>query len=145
VGNINYKSRVLFAALIVLLLFYGCEDAGDKTGKNHRQDPIAITHVYVELGSRGAFLEKIREFADHNSFALRATPANYQDDQLLIQLWRDDIRIIGTNPFSSTGFSFGFYELREDVKISSMGLQTLRNDFHAIFVDLKGVQITRTE
>ncbi|MDF1585810.1 hypothetical protein [Marinimicrococcus flavescens] len=59
--------------------------------------PVRTLSVIMEEGALPAFLQTIQDFSSKNRFAVLITKSSYRPNDILIQAWRDDIKIISTN------------------------------------------------
>ena len=61
-------------------------------------------------GTRDHFFSQVEKYADTYAFAIRIAPNHPDGKRFLIQLWREDMKIIGTNPFDPLEFHIAFYQ-----------------------------------
>jgi hypothetical protein len=61
------------------------------------QSPVRVLVVTIARGALQDFLEQLRSFADADAFALRAGQSSPDPEKILIQMWREDIKVIGVN------------------------------------------------
>jgi hypothetical protein len=65
----------------------------------------------VDGDARDAFLGEVTKFAEKEAFAIRTSQPRQDGEHFLVQLWRQDVKIIILNPFDDpTEFSCFFYQ-----------------------------------
>jgi len=72
------------------------------------EPPIAAVTISFAEGERAAFLERLRELADENSFAIRIASVG-STDNVFVQMFRDDLHVILANPSDRNAFDVGVY------------------------------------
>jgi hypothetical protein len=72
--------------------------------------PRRTERFVIEVGARDSFFEALRQFAERNAFAVRIAPNSPTAKSSLIQLWREDLKVIGVNPFVPEEFRISFYD-----------------------------------
>jgi hypothetical protein len=94
--------------LIALAMFAGSLHAAEPS-RNTSEDPALTERFTIDRLFRDRFLAAIRKYADEQAFAIRIAPSDPSGEHLLIQLWREDVKIIGVNPFKPEEFRISFY------------------------------------
>jgi hypothetical protein len=78
------------------------------TSKTERA--IWSTKALVVSAARNAFLGEVTKFANKEMFAIRTSEPRGDGVHFLVQMWREDVKIIILNPFDDpTQFSCAFY------------------------------------
>jgi hypothetical protein len=71
---------------------------------------IWSTKAIVDSAARSAFLGEVTKFADKEMFAIRISEPRGDGVHFLVQMWREDVKIIILNPFDDPAqFSCAFY------------------------------------
>lgn len=83
------------------------------------------------------FFSRIETFADENAFAIRSAPTRPSSSSSLTQLWREDIKIIGVNPFDPNIYKFRFYK-NDGAPIKSESLNHLVKQIKEVSNNLEG-------
>lgn len=73
------------------------------------QIPIRSVSVTIPASGHQEFLERLHNFADANAFAIRVGHPTPDEKRVTIQMWREDFKVIGVNPFSTEEFRLSFY------------------------------------
>lgn len=81
------------------------------------QLPIRSVRVTIEGEARLRYREKyiaaLNEFALENAFSIRVSHSSPDLDDILVQMWRSDVKLIGVNatesPTSDITFKIGIY------------------------------------
>lgn len=81
--------------------------------RDEPQLPLRTVYVTFDEGRREAVLDRLRTFADANLFAIRVDNTTPDGQDLLIQMWRNDLQIVGVNDYSPRKFAIPFYENQE--------------------------------
>jgi len=108
------------------------------------QMPIEVVVVTVPAASRNAYFDAIRRFADTFGFAQRIGVTNPDGPNFVIQLYREDFKIIGANGSGSevTRFRIPFYFTRNNEDAPNPGaVKKLRRDLVRILKQIDGIQI----
>ncbi len=103
-------------SLSILLIAVLCESATAQTC-GERQLPVRVVMTAMEKSALDAFLERIREFADQEQFAIRIGQSGPNKEDATVILWRTDVKVLGGNA-SDTGarnlrFDLGLYKTCE--------------------------------
>ena len=94
--------------LMALAVSTGTLHAGEPS-HSASEHPVLTERFTIERSSRDHFLAAIRKYADEQAFAIRIAPSDPSDEHIVIQLWREDVKLIGTNPFEPEDFRIYFY------------------------------------
>jgi hypothetical protein len=76
-------------------------------------------------------LEQLKKFAEENGFAIRVGHTTPDGKRVLVQMWREDIKIIAVNPFDTGAFRVSFYQT------CACSQQMVPNSVGALFDKLK--------
>jgi hypothetical protein len=82
---------------------------GNETAVSDDETPIRIVEITVDEGEEEKLFELIRIFADKWQYAIRIAPTSSGSERLLIQMWREDIKVIGLFPSDQGTLKLGFY------------------------------------
>ncbi len=102
----------IFATICVLL--FGCWGyLGVTTLADDFEDdgeaPLHLTKVTVENGKQDAFIRHLRSFADKHGFAIRVAPVRPGGKHIIVEMWREDFKILAVNPFDPCDYEIGIY------------------------------------
>lgn len=77
---------------------------------NPGQLPRRSITIKIDPSQQEELLAQLRSFADKWRYAIRIAPDSPSGDSFLIQMFREDMKIIGTNPFKPGTFGISFYD-----------------------------------
>ena len=106
----------LFYAVIAGALWIGGTSYARATetqpcpAQSESENPRFSQSVAIPTGSREQFFEAIRAFSAKNDFAYRIAPSNPGTGSYLVQLWRDDIKLVAVNSLTPTEFTYYIYD-----------------------------------
>lgn len=81
----------------------------------------------------------MRRFADQNAFAIRIAPTTPDEKHFLIQLWRSDVKMFGTNPYDNI-YRLRFYQ-NGTYPLPSPALDQLVAGINAMLRDVEGITV----
>jgi hypothetical protein len=67
------------------------------TAKSNSESPIRAVQVTISKVALDQYTSQIRKFADTYSFAIRVSHSSPSPEDILVQMWREDVKIIGVN------------------------------------------------
>lgn len=113
----RHTTFTLFVGLICLLIgvLLGFAVSKTQTPEDNEtavsddETPIRIVEITVDEGEEEKLFEQIRIFADKWQYAIRIAPTASGSERLLIQMWREDIKVIGLFPSDQGELKIGFY------------------------------------
>jgi hypothetical protein len=73
------------------------------------QAPLGRVTIHVDAGVRTKFFDRLRGFAEHEAFAIRIAPTHPDGAHFLAQLWREDVKVVGTNSMDANTFDVFFF------------------------------------
>jgi hypothetical protein len=107
----NRSGQWLVLFVLALLLTLLGVRAMEKMDGRDPKVPIRKLVVSFEQEQLDSFFEQIREFSQQNAFAIRIAPTSPTGKDFIIELWREDFKILGANPFDIGTFKFGIYNI----------------------------------
>lgn len=75
--------------------------------------PIKTLRFTVAEQSHAAFVDEVEGFARANGFHTRVGKPTPAERAVTIQMWREDLKVIGVNPFDPSEFRLSFYSSSE--------------------------------
>jgi hypothetical protein len=130
-------------APVCLLLGLGSVCGEAMAAKSNPQVPLRTIAVSVEKNARDAFFEQLKKFADRHAFAIRVAPVRPDGEHFIVQMWREDIKGIGVNPFDPAGFEISFYENDCVHPVPAAHVDVLINDLKLFIGAIQGVTIPK--
>lgn len=76
--------------------------------------PIAYESVTIASDARREFVDEMTNFSDKHQFAIRIGSADPDEIDLIIQMWREDFKVIVNNPLGRYTFNVGIYPTCSD-------------------------------
>jgi hypothetical protein len=104
-------AKVIGTGLLVLLGATGTVGFDAIAARSDGQMPIRSLSITIGYGATDRFFDQVRKFADAHAFAVRIAPTTPDGKHFLVQMWREDIKVIGANPFDPPEtFEISFYK-----------------------------------
>jgi spermidine/putrescine-binding protein len=99
----------IFIGVGVTAVFTKMDESTNKT-YNEQQQPKKIVVITFNQIHQEKFLAQIRKFAEKWAYAIRIAPTELDRDVFLIQMWREDIKIIAVNNYGPGRYSMAFLD-----------------------------------
>jgi len=104
------KSLVIAVVLLAAGGWCSMASAGGSTEvKSESETPRFSLSVSIGKNSREQFFSAIRSFSESHAFAYRIAKSDRNGEHYLVQLWREDVKLVAVNPFSATEFQVDIY------------------------------------
>lgn len=81
----------------------------DKISQEQQQPKKTIVITFDE-SQQDEFFNQVKKFADKWAYSIRIAPTYPGSEVYLIQMWREDIKVIAGNNYGAGRFSMGFFE-----------------------------------
>jgi|SRR5688572_29156549 len=114
------KMSVLIFLLILLLAICTLTTSGrvrinsPTPPSNLEKAPVRKVWITLEQNQHDQLFEQLRNFAGKHAFAIRISQTDSSGEDFLIQMWREDIRIIGADSRDPGLFEIGLYNTYEE-------------------------------
>lgn len=95
---------------LCLILGFAAEDGRTMAARMERQSSLRSVTIHVDTDLRSRFFEELKKFADAHAFAIRIAPTTPDGQRFQVQMWREDIRVIGTNSVNAGAFRISFFQ-----------------------------------
>jgi hypothetical protein len=82
--------------------------------------PLKIVEVSITEDNQEVLFEQIRKYAESWQYAIRIAPTTQNSEKVLIQMWREDIKVIGLYPSDPGELKMGFYYTNPAVHIPEL-------------------------
>ncbi|WP_444941311.1 hypothetical protein ACJJI3_01905 [Microbulbifer sp. ZKSA004] len=128
----NPKSWLMGLIVSEAFLAYGYSAIAYKD--DDIEEPIYKITFKISPDTRS---DRIETFADSNAFAIRSAPTRPNSSSSLTQFWREDIKIIGVNPFDPNIYKFRFYK-NDDAPVVPESLKQLVREIKGVAKNLEG-------
>ena len=100
----------MFEAVICVLIGLAASQVDVMAARIAPENPLRSVRITIGESSQDEFFERLRDFADDNAFAMIVRVVRPDGKHFLVQMWRNDIKVIGVNPFEPGEFRVGFYQ-----------------------------------
>lgn len=104
----THRIQMMMSVCIVLWFIAGGEN--QMVAKSSSEEPIQKVTFSVDKRARSEFFEQLRKFAERHAFAIRIAPNTPDGESFVIQMWREDLKMVSTNSFEPTSFSIYVYK-----------------------------------
>lgn len=84
------------------------------------------------------FLDSLKGFGDHERFAIRIARFGANDDHYAVQLWREDVRVLVSNPNGFSTYHVSIFRTSGS-PVDDIVLKNLENELTRILADASGV------
>lgn len=124
---------LLFALLATCILITSgrVRINSSKTPSKNGQVPIRKVWVTLAQNQHDQFFEQLRKFADKHAFEILISQTDPSGENFLVEMWREDIEVIGVDSGDPGLFKISFFNTSEERPVSSEVIDQL-------IVDLKG-------
>lgn len=128
--------------VMALLLGIGAVDGGVMSANSGNELPIQVLEVRIPTFATDQLVDRIRNFAETYAFAIRVSQSSPDPNNIFVQMWREDIKLIGSN-VSDTGasditFKTFFYKIC-DRPISAEIVDQLVGGLKRIIGEVEGI------
>jgi hypothetical protein len=140
------QRRAPLAALVtVSILAVATAAAAPEAPNGHRnhQAPADAIAVIVPPSARDAYFGLLHRFSDKYGFAIRIAQTTPSGEDFLVQMFREDIKVISTNALTRDKFSLYFFATcdEEADAITRGDIAVMVADLRAMLSKTKGLAI----
>jgi len=145
------KLFVLIFLIIVLLATCTLTTSGrvrinsSTPPSNLEKAPVRKVHITLEQNQHEQLFEQFRNFAGKHAFAIRISQTDPTGEDFLVQMWREDIRIIGSDSGDPGLFKMGFYNTYEESPVPLRVFDELIADLEELIVEIPNTTLTVAE
>ena len=104
--------------------------------------PIRIVEITIDESQQEELFTQMRKFADKWRYAIRIAPIVQYEDDFIIQMWREDIKLFGTYPSDPGELKIGFYYTNPAIPVPEMFFDTEIRDLQVFINDIPGAILT---
>ena len=112
--KIQHKKFSIVTFILCGLIFFiavGMKALANKNTIQLADEPIHALNVVIDdVEQRDRLFDQLRKFSDKHAFAIRIAPTRPEGKNFLIQLWREDIKLVMVNPFEEGKYRIYFYK-----------------------------------
>lgn len=112
---------------------------------SYEKIPRETLIVLINDNQQEEFFNLLNDFSYQEGFAIRIAPTSPNGDSFIIEMWREDIKIIALNNFEKERFSISFYDTDSSSPyiLPYWALDALINHFVNFINDIDGIQINK--
>mgnify|MGYP000167919623 CR=1 FL=1 len=121
-------------------IFLVVEDNQNNTA--YEKKPRTTINVQIKVAQRELLFGKMQRFAEEQGFAIRIAPTSPSGEDYIVEMWREDIKIIALNSFDPGVFRIGFFDTDSAISTPEWALNSLVSDFKGVIDDIPGVLIS---
>jgi hypothetical protein len=114
------------------------------TNSPYEKLPRQLLVVTIEISQQEELFSQLRKFSDKQGFAIRIAPTTPSGKDFIVEMWREDVKIIGLNSFEPGIFNFGFFDTdgTYPYPLPVIALNSLVNDFKLFVYEIDDVKIS---
>jgi hypothetical protein len=112
---------------------------------NREKAPIRIVEVTLAESQHDQLFEQLRRFADKHAFSIRIAPTDPTGENFLVQMWREDIKVIGVDSGDPGLFGIAFYNTYEERPVPSRVFDELVVDLREFIAEIPNTTFTVKE
>ncbi len=101
----------------------------NKNTAAYQKYPRRSIIVKIETTQREQLFDQMRKFADDQGFAIRIAPTSPSGADFIVEMWREDTKIISLNSFDPGTFSIDFFDTDSAIKSPEWALNSLVSNF----------------
>jgi len=99
-------SAALFGLFVCVL---ACPSLAAETARPGSGRPLTVATCTLSPGARPQFLASLQRFADDEGYAVRIAQVSPAETGVLVQMFREDLKVLGSTPFDAGKFDLAFY------------------------------------
>ncbi|WP_119392201.1 hypothetical protein [Taklimakanibacter lacteus] len=134
----------------LLMLMAACilqPEAGAKTAVVQAKlvesaSPLRIVEFTLPGGASEVLYAKLRGYADKFGFAIRIAPTTPDSQRVLIEMWREEIRLLGLNAERPSSYTIAFYKNIGIGQVPDKFLDQLVSELTESLEEIKGLTFT---
>lgn len=147
---VTQKSKVmqmLICLLVGILIGVGIKTMAVMIEKNKgtetsQQIPKRRIAVTIKNGQQMELFNQFQKFSDEQGFAIRIAPTTPSGEDFMVQMWRQDVKILVLNSFDPEVFTIYFSDTDRVSPTSEWAYSDLVNDIKSYIIEIPNVIIT---
>jgi hypothetical protein len=104
--------------------------------------PIRIVEITINESQQEELFAQLRKFADEWAYAIRIAPTSSSSGRFLIQMWREDIKLIGVYPSDPGELKIGFYYTYPAIPVPKILFDREISDLRNFISEIPGSTLT---
>ena len=143
-GKRTNLTPVICLLLGLLLGFLGSKIATAEKTKDTSEGeaPIRIVEITIDESRQEELFAQIQKFADEWGYAIRIARIVQNEDDFIIQMWREDIKLFGTYPSDPGELKIGFYYTNPAIPVAGIFFDSEIRDLRNFINEIPGATLT---
>jgi len=135
---------IICLMLGLLLGYFGSKMAmaEKEKGTSEAAAPIRIVEITIDESQQEELFTQLRKYADEWRYAIRIAPTSTSSRRFLIQMWREDIKLIGVYPSDPGELKLGFYYTNPAIPVPDLFFDTEIRDLRGFISEIPGATLT---
>jgi hypothetical protein len=138
---------MLICLLLGVLIGYSAKTLAvireeNKDTAAYQKYPRRTIVVKIETTQQEKLFDVMRKFADDQGFAIRIASTSPSGANFIVEMWREDTKIIALNSFDPGTFSIDFFDTDSAIKSPEWALNSLVSDFKSYINEVPNVAVT---
>jgi len=99
--------------LVLIIFSFAVLGVGAMANKSGVDPDVAIRKAVITVNEEqlDLFFEKMKAFAEENAFAIRVAPTAPTGKDFIVEMWREDFKILAANPFDKGSFRVSVFNI----------------------------------
>jgi hypothetical protein len=114
----------------------------NKNNKTYQKYPRQTILVKIEPDQQEMLFDKLRSLADDEGFAIRIAPTTPSGINFIVEMWREDVKIIALNSSDSETYRTGIFDTDSAVSVPEWVVDSLKNKLINYIEEIPNVTIT---
>jgi hypothetical protein len=103
---------------------------------NLEKAPVRSVDITLAQNQHDQLFEQFRKFATKHAFAIRISQTNPTGEDFLVQMWREDVKIIGVDSSDPGLFEIWFYNTYEERPVPLRVFDELIDELRALVEEI---------
>ena len=109
---------------------------------NLEKAPVRKVWITLEQNQHDQLFGQLRNFAGKHAFAIRISQTDPTGENFLVQMWREDIKVIGVDSGDPGLFGIAFYNTYEERPVPSRVFDELIVDLKEFIMEIPNTTFT---
>jgi hypothetical protein len=138
---------LLFAlcAMVVSIMAVNVRRNSPTPPDNSQKAPVRVVLITLDQSQHDQIFEQFRNFAAKHAFAIRISQTDPTGEHFLVQMWREDVRLIGEDSLDPGLFDMGFYNTYEERPVPVSVIDYLVDELRGFIEEIPDTTFTVVE
>ena len=115
---------------------------GNAENTSEVESPIRSVTITIDESQQEELFDQLRKFADKWRYAIRIAPTDQFGQDFLIQMWREDIKVIGVYPSDPGELKIWFYYTNPASPVPERFFDEEISDLKSFISEIPGATLT---